>query len=66
MPRLVLVVVSVNVTEPPGVPAGMPEPGATVAVNVTGWPTLTGLADDVSVVAVVKLTVSESEVLLPA
>ena len=40
-----------NCTAPGGVPAPG-ETAATVAVNVTGWPTGTGLAEDVSEVAV--------------
>jgi hypothetical protein len=35
------------------VPVGIPLEATTVAVNVTGWPELLGLADDVSVTFVV-------------
>lgn len=41
---------SAKVTVPVGVP--VPLVGASVAVKVTGWPTLLGLAEDVSVVVV--------------
>ena len=56
LPRVVggVVLVSVNVT----VPVGVPVPGATadtVAVNVTDWPDTDGLPDDVTDVEVVIL-----------
>ena len=51
MPIPNVVVPSAKVTLPVGIPA----PGATavtVAVNVTSWPALEGLADDITVVLV--------------
>jgi hypothetical protein len=39
-----------KVTVPVGVP--LPAVGATTAVNVTGWPTVLGLSDELSVVVV--------------
>ena len=69
LPRVVggVVLVSVNVT----VPVGVPVPGATadtVAVNVTDWPDTDGLGDvDVTdVEVVILLTVSGIVPLLPA
>ena len=49
-----------NITGPAGVgPPG--DTGATTAVNVTGWPAYTGLADDASVVVVgIVTTLSKS------
>jgi hypothetical protein len=42
---------SLNVTVPVGVPAPG-DTGATVAVNVTGWPKTEGLAEEVTLVVV--------------
>jgi hypothetical protein len=55
---------SLNVTDPPGVPAPPPE-ALTAAMNVTDWPKTDGFVDDVTTVELGEaFTVCDVEALL--